>query len=130
MKEEETARLLKALLDSEGVEWSEEGGFIRFRLKRDGMLWEIACRGCGEAMVFYGRFPFRVPDTDRARRLCEKINRELLRGALFLAEDGCPVYRCTAELFDAYGAEDALISALRYSAQVTAHYWGRLSGLT
>ena len=64
---------------------------------------------------------------DRARRLCEEINRELLRGALFLAEDGSPIYRCTAELYDAYCAGDAIISALRYSAQVMAHYWGKLS---
>ena len=129
MKEEDIVRLLKALLDGESVEWREESGFIRFRLEHGGAVWETDCRACGESAVFYGRFPFRVSDAGRARRLCDELNRELLRGSLFLTEDGSPVFRCTAELADIYCAEKALVSALRYSAQAVTHYWGRLSVL-
>ncbi len=120
-------RLLRALLDDEGAEWTEENGFLRFRSQHDGMLWETACRACSGAILFYGRFPFRTAEPDRARRICEELNRRLVRGALYLAEDGAPVYRCRAELDDVYGAEERIAAALRYGAQVMAHAWGRLS---
>ena len=129
MNEEEAMRLLKALLDGAGAEWTEESGWLRFRLRRDAMLWECACRPCADRMLIYGRFPFRCGDPDRARQVCEEYNRQLVRGALFLAEDGRPVYRCSADMDDIYAAEDRLAAALRYSAQVMAHCWGRLSGI-
>ncbi len=128
MKEDEALRLLRALLENEGAQWQEESGFLRFRLQHGGMLWETACRACEGGLLFYGRFPFRCADAERARRVCEEINRTLLRGALYLTEEGTPVYRCRAELDDIYGAEDRITAALRYSAQVMAHFWGRLSG--
>ena len=129
MKEEEAMRLLRALLDGEGAEWTEEQGFLRFRLRRDAMIWETACRAVGDAMLIYGRFPFSCKDGDRARRICEEMNRRLVRGALYLTEDGCPVYRCSVEMDDVYGAETRLAAAMRYSAQVMTHCWGRLSGV-
>ena len=127
MKEEEAMRLLKALLTGEGAEWIEEREWLRFRAKHGGMLWETACRACEGALLFYGRFPFRCREPDKARRRCEEINRQLVRGALFLSEEGYPVYRCRAELDDVYGAEDRIAAALEYSAEVMARYWGRLS---
>ena len=127
MKEEETIEMLKALLARESAEWTEEGGFLRFRVKHGGMLWETACRPSREALLIYARFPFRCREAETARKRCEEINRRLVRGALFLGEDGCPVYRCRAELDDVYGAEDRIVAALRYSAEVMARYWGRLS---
>ena len=129
MDENDAMRLLKSLLSGEGAGWTEEGGWLRFRTQHDAMLWETACRTGAGGMLFYGRFPFRVSDADKARRLCEELNRRLVRGALFLAEDGTPVYRCRAELDDVYGAEDRLAAALEYGAQVMTHYWGRLSAL-
>lgn len=128
MNEEEAMRLLKSLLDGEGAEWTEEQGFLRFRLRRGAMLWETACRACGSTLLIYGRFPFRCADPDRARRVCGELNRRIIRGALYLDDDGSPVYRCGAELDDVYGASERLAAALRYSAQVVAHAWGRLSG--
>ena len=129
MNENDAIDLLCSLLDSEGVEWTKESGWIRFRLRHDAMLWETACRACGAAILIYGRFPFRVADADRAQRACGEINRSLVRGALYLAEDGSPVYRCRAELDDVYGAEERITAALRYSAQVITHFWGRLAGM-
>ena len=128
MKENEARRLLLSLLDGEGVEWIEESGWIRFLTRHDAMLWETACRACDGALLIYGSFPFRASETDHARRTCEEINRSLVRGALYLAEDGMPVYRCRAELDDIYGAEDRIRTALHYSAQVITCFWARLAG--
>ncbi|MBO4419359.1 MAG: hypothetical protein J5789_06015 [Oscillospiraceae bacterium] len=129
MKEEDALRVLKALLDREGAEWREECGWIRFRSKHSAALWEISCRSCGEEMLFYSRFPFRCGEVEEARRRCERLNRELVRGALFLTEEGTPIYRCEAELDDVYNAERRIASALRYSAQVIVYCWGRISGI-
>ena len=129
MKENEAIDLLKSLLDSEGAQWTEESGWIRFRMRHDAMLWETACRAGDSALLIYGCFPFRPKDTERAQRACGEINRRLVRGALYLTEDGSPVYRCRAELDDVYGAEERIMAALRYSAQVIAYSWGRLSGI-
>ena len=130
MNENDMMRLLKALLDAEGAEWTEESGWIRFRTQHDAMLWETACRACDGAMLFYGRFPFRTADLNRARHICNEFNRRLVRGALCLAENGSLFYRCRAELDDIYGAEDRIAGALRYSAQVMAQTWTRLSGIS
>ena len=128
MEETDALRVLRALLEREGAEWREENGWLRFRSQHGAMLWETACRFVPGAMLIYGRFPFRCADADEARRFCEEMNRKLVRGALYLAEDGSPVYRCRAELDDVYGAEERIAAALRYSAQVMSHSWGRLSG--
>ena len=129
MKEEEALRLLRSLLDSEGAEWTEELGWLRFRLRRGAMLWETACRAEGGTVLIFSRFPFRCADPEGARRVCDELNRRLQRGALYLEPDGSPVYRCGAELDDVFGAEERLASALRYSAQVAALAWGRLSAV-
>ena len=129
MKEEDKLRLLRSLLDAEGAEWVEEGGWLRFRMQHDAMLWETACTPCADGLLFFGQYPFRCRDRDRALRLCGELNRQLVTGALFLTEDGRPVYRCRALLDDVYLAQERIGAALRYSAQVIAHCWGRFSGL-
>ena len=128
MNEAETMRLLRTLLESEGAEWTEENGFIRFRSRHEGMLWETACRPCPGAMLIYARFPVTPGEPEKARKLCEEGNRVLTRGALFPGEDGSPVYRCRAELDDVFNAQTRLEAALEYSAQVITHYWGRFAG--
>lgn len=129
MKHDDAMRLVKTLLDNEGAEWTEENGWLRFRTQHGAALWETVCRVCEGGALFYGRFPFRAAEPDKARRACEELNRVLVRGALFLDEDGSIVYRCRAELDDVYGAEERIAAALRYGAQVVTHYWGRLSRL-
>ena len=129
MQETDALRILQALLEREGAEWREENGCLRFRSKHGAMLWETDCRVSDGAMLIYGRFPFCCADADEARRFCEEMNRRLVRGALYLTEDGAPVYRCTAETDDVYCAEQRIAEALRYSAQVIAYCWGRLSGI-
>jgi hypothetical protein len=128
MDEKQALKLLKSLLERKGAGWTEEAGFLRFRARRDGMLWELACRAREGELLIYARFPFSCRKPEEARSLCERANRTLTRGALFLGEDGAPVYRIRAELDDVYGAEERVEKALAFSAQVTARYWGPLSG--
>ena len=128
MEETDALRVLRALLEREGAEWREENGWLRFRSKHGAMLWETSCRFCDGAMLFYGRFPFRCAGSDETRRYCEEMNRRLVRGALYLTEDGLPVYRCSAETDDIYCAEQRIADALSYSAKVIAYCWGKLSG--
>ena len=62
MDEESTRKTLLALLERGGAEYVETNGFVRFRTRRDGMLWETLCRcGNGEALI-YGRYPFCAED--------------------------------------------------------------------
>ena len=129
MNEDVTLRLLRSLLDGCGAEWIEESGWIRFRSRREGMLWETDCCMRDGAVLVYGRFPFHCRDTNKALKICDEINRTLTRGALFLTEDGAPVYRCRAETDDVFGAQERLDAALHHSARVMAQYWGRLSGI-
>ncbi len=129
MNEDEALRLLRSLLEDRGAEWIEESGWLRFRSRREGMLWETDCCARDGAVLVFGRFPFRCRDRTRAREICDEINRTLVRGALFLSEDGKPVYRCRAETDDVFGAEARIDAALRHSAGVMARYWGRLSGI-
>ena len=83
MRENEAIRLLEAVLTREGAEWREESGWVRFRLRHGAAVWETACRAQKDALLLYGRFPFRCGDPDRAGRLCAEINRQLVRGAVF-----------------------------------------------
>lgn len=124
MDETQVRNELAALLDDSGAAWMEERGFFRFRLRRDGMLWEAECRPSpGQALV-YGRYPFTVSDQGAALRLCSKINAKVVRGAMFLAPGGRMVFRTRAELDDSYGARGRLAAALEYNAEVIAHFWG------
>ena len=66
MKEDEAKRLLTVLLESLGAQWTEESGFIRFRSRHEGMLWETACRPCPGAMLIYARFPVTPGEPEKA----------------------------------------------------------------
>ena len=126
MEEQAVRRTLFALLSESGVEWSEDAGYIRFRARRDGMVWETDCRAMDGQVLFYFRFPFRAADREKTRRVCNELNARLMRGALFVAEDGSPVYRCRAELDDVFLASARLSKALEYGAAAVVRYWGEL----
>ena len=127
MNEQEAMRLLKTLLDNEGAEWAEESGWLRFRVRHGAAEWETACRAQEGGLLLYAAYPFRPADAQKALAACAEIDRTLVRGAMFPAEDGTIVYRCRAELDDVYGAEDRLRSAIAYSAKVMLRFWGQMS---
>lgn len=124
MDETQVRKELAALLDDSGAAWTEERGLIRFRLRRDGMLWEAECRPLPGQVLIYGRYPFTVQSQGPALGLCNKINAQVIRGAMFLAPGGMLVFRTRAELDDSYGARGRLAAALEYNAEVIAHFWG------
>ena len=129
MKEEQVRALLIALLDESGVVWRRDMDDIRFRAERDGMIWETACRCVPDGALIYGRYPFRIPDTLRAQALeeCSRINSRLLRGGIFLSEEGWTVLRTWADLDDPYLARERLARAIEYNAAVLARSWGRMA---
>ena len=95
---EEIRRLLTALLESSGAAWEQADGWICFRLSKDGAVWDMACRCLTGRMLAYGRLPLRAADRDEACRRCSQVHGQVIRGAMFLSEEGWPVFRTEAEL--------------------------------
>lgn len=127
MREARTRAVLTALLEDSGAAWTAENGWIRFRMERDGCVWEMCCLPMDEQVVCYGRYPFRLENRAEGLRRCEEVNRQVVRGAMFLPDDGRPVFRTRAELDDAYGARRRLQAALEYNAAILSRFWGRMS---
>ena len=128
MEAKDTRALLVALLADSGADWKEEAGWIRFRLQKEGAVWEMACRCEAGQALCYGRWPFEAADRARALERCSEINSQLTQGAVFLPKDGRPVFRTRADLKDPYGARRRLIEAIETNAAAIARYWGRLCG--
>ncbi len=128
MEARDTRGLLIALLEDSGAAWREEMGLIRFRVAREGMVWEMSCRCEQDQILCYGRFPFAAVDRAQCLGRCNEINGRAVGGALFLDGEGRPVFRTRAELDDPYEARRRLIRALEYNAAVVTRFWGRLSG--
>ena len=124
MNQEEVCRLLTGMLEDAGVPWIEEADLIRFRVRKDGARWEMNCRCRRGELIVYSRYPFSVPEAPDAWILCSRINARTVRGALFLPEDGRPVFRVWADMGDIFGAETRLRQALTYAARITARFWG------
>lgn len=127
LKAEEIEGTLLSLLADSGAAWRREGGLIRLCLQREGMVWEVACRCFSGELLVYGRWPFSPPDEDRALRTCSSINSRVVEGAAFLQEDGYPVFRTTARLYDIVDARERCAHALEYNGAVIARFWGEMS---
>lgn len=128
MDARQTRSLLLTLLEDSAVAWQEDAGLVRFRIAREGMVWEMACRCEAGQILCCGRYPFAVPDRTAGLERCSRINSRAEAGAMFLPRDGHPVFRTTARLDDPYDARRRLIRALEYNAAVIARFWGQLSG--
>ena len=127
MREPQTRAVLTALLDDSGAAWTTQVGWICFRMERDGGIWEMRCLPMDEQVLCYGRYPFRIEDRGEGLRRCDEVNRQAVRGAMFLPDDGQPVFRTRAELDDAYGARKRLAAAIEYNAAIIARFWGLMS---
>lgn len=126
LKADTIRAMLLTLLEDSGAQWQEEQGLIRFRLRRDGMVWETACRCLEGELLVYGRYPFTA-DCARGLALCSRVNAQTVRGAMFLPEDGQAVYRTRAELDDPYDARIRMLRALEYNAAAIARFWGDMA---
>lgn len=124
-----TERQLAALLEDSGVTWQRRMGEIRFRLTSGGMSWEMACRCLEDQVLLYGRYPFRIPADRRAQALetCCEINRQVIRGGMYLTKDGRAVFRTWAGMGEAYTARENLAQALEYNIAAVTRFWGRMA---
>ena len=127
MREPQTRAVLTALLNESGAVWTTEMGWIRFRIERNGCLWEMCCLPMDGEVLCYGRYPFRLENRTEALRHCNEVNRQAARGAMFLSDDGRPAFRTRAELDDAYGARRRLKAAIEYNAAILARFWNVMS---
>ena len=127
MRERETRAVLTALLDDTGAVWTTAQGWVRFRMERDGCVWEMCCLPMDGQVLCYGRYPFRVGNRAEGLRRCDAVNRQAVRGAMFLPDDGRPVFRTRAELDDAYLARQHLAAAIEYNAAILSRFWGTMS---
>ncbi len=119
--------VLTSLLEESGAAWVRERGSIRSRLRREGMIWECACRCLDGLLLAYGRCPFPVRDRIGFLQLCSEVNSQAVEGALFLARDGRPVFRSSARLLERYGARERICGVLEYNAAVLVHFWGEIA---
>ncbi|MBR4544757.1 MAG: hypothetical protein IKO14_02095 [Oscillibacter sp.] len=127
MQETQTRAVLTALLDESGAAWTTQTGWIRFRMERDGCSWEMCCLPMDGEILCYGRYPFRLDDRAEGLRRCDTVNRQAVRGAMFLPDDGRPVFRTRAELDDAYGARQRLKAAIEYNAAILVRFWNLMA---
>ncbi len=127
MRESWTRTALTSLLDDSGAAWTTQMGWIRFRMERNGCLWEMCCLPMDGEVLCYGRYPFRLENRTEGLRRCDKVNRQATRGAMFLPDDGRPVFRTRAELDDAYGARKRLKAAIEYNAAILSRFWDVMS---
>lgn len=117
---------LAALLERSGVAFEREGERFRFLFTSRGCKWQTVC-DCRESRVLvYGIHPARVTAEAEALALCSQLNRQLVRGSLFLQEERF-IFRTGAELTELFEAQDELARALEYNAAVLSAYWERLA---
>lgn len=126
MSEEQVYEMLRHFLERSGTQWERRGGLVRFRLRREGMVWETECRCMAGGLLIYGRYPFEG-EREKRERVCSRINARLTHGALFVLENGHAVYRNRAALEDPFGAQERLQAALEQNAAVITRFWGELS---
>lgn len=127
MEPQAIRQLLISLLEDSGAEWTSWGGCICLRLEHGGAVWEMACRCIQGRLMAYGRYPFGAADRARALRLCSEINSQVVQGAMFLQEDGRPVFRTGAALPDPYDAPQLIREAIEYNAAVICRFWQRFA---
>lgn len=124
VKAAEVRALLTALLADSGATWTERAGLVCFRLCREGMVWETACRCLDGRVLIYGRYPFSVGGGPDFGPVCSRVNSQVVEGALFLPPDGRPVFRTGARLYELWDARTRVADALEYNGAVVARFWG------
>lgn len=122
----DAAAELEALLRYNGFSFRRDGELFRMVFADRGFKWETVCVCPGRTVLIYGRYPFPAVDRERARKVCEEINRQVMFGSMFLS-DGRVVFRTGADLFDAYSAYEHIGRALEYNAGVMTRFWNKIA---
>ncbi|MDR0491503.1 MAG: hypothetical protein LBH28_09710 [Oscillospiraceae bacterium] len=113
---------LTFLLDRNGVEYSVDADGVRFILEDNVCKWETVCRYTRSAVLIYGLYPFETGDDEATLRLLNSINGDLASGSMFLSK-GRVVMRTSADLYDSYGAYEAIARAIEYNAGAIVKFW-------
>ena len=122
----DAAAELEDLLRYNGFSFHREGDRFYLVFADRGCKWETLCV-CRERLVLIdGCYPFPAVDRERARTVCEEINRQAVMGSMFLSE-GRAVFRTGADLFDAYSAYEHIGRALEYNAGVMVRFWTQMA---
>ena len=114
------------VLTYNGIAYHRDEEGVRFALMDAGREWETVCRYASQTVVIYGVYPFPVVNRARALERMDAANALLKRGSLFLCGDRIAL-RTSAELFDAYSAQEAITRALEYNAQAMTYFWNSMA---
>lgn len=120
---------LAALLDDSGVPYKRSGDRFELLFTKQGRTWRTVCDCEGSRVLIYGIHPQPVSDSTAALTACSDINRQMVRGACFLAQ-GRIVCRTGAELSEPLTARETLARALEYNAAVLLNFWEALAAGT
>ena len=118
--------VLEGLLTRSGVDYRRDGTRFQFVLTRRGCKWQTVCNGLEGLVLVYGIHPARVTNPDAALRLCDALNRQVVRGSFFRQEEHL-LFRTGADLFRRCDAAEAAARALEYNAAVLSRFWTQLA---
>lgn len=125
----DAAQELEDLLHYNGFAFRRQDGKFRMVFADRGFKWEAVCVCLEQTVLIYGYYPFPVADRERARSLCEEVNRQVLFGSMLLLEKHL-AFRTGADLFDAYSAYEHIGRALEYNAGVMVRFWNQAASCT
>ncbi|MEA4940912.1 hypothetical protein SDC9_68208 [bioreactor metagenome] len=117
---------LAALLEDSGVPYKRSGSRFELLFTKQGRTWRTVCDCEGIRVLIYGIHPQPVSDSTAALAVCSDVNRQMVRGACFLAQ-GRIVCRTSAELSEPLTAREILAQALEYNAAVLSNFWEALA---
>lgn len=117
---------LIGLLDYNGIRYRREKDCLRMTFSDAGCKWETVCRTEARTVLVYGVYPFPAANGKALTALINELNGKLTRGGFFLAEERV-VMRTSADLFDSYGAYEAIARAIEYNAGAIVRFWQSLA---
>lgn len=125
----DAAQELEDLLNYNGFAFQREGSKFRMVFADRGFKWETVCVCLEQTVLIYGYYPFPAADREKARCLCEEVNRQALFGSMLLLGKRL-AFRTGADLFDAYSAYEHIGRALEYNAGIMVRFWNRAASCT
>lgn len=120
---------VRRLLTYNDFRYKEQNGTFSFRFRDRGYEWEtlILCRE--KEVLIYGAYPFPVPEGEEVSRFLQKVNEQVLFGAMILSGKKL-LFRTGADLFDSYSAYEHIGRSLEYNAGVIVNYWEQAAAVS
>lgn len=118
-------KLLKFLLDEQGIAYSEAGDTLQMTMCAGGRRWNAVLTADAEGFLrYYARYPMKIP-ASREGQVLAVLNRlnGTLRAGCFMLADGYPIFRYGAYIFDEFTAEESVADLIAVSMAKTADAW-------